>query len=84
MTLSTPARNPPTTVPMTTGTTRISAVVAMLRWPRSGSIAAVSTAMLARAATVPVMVRFSSALRSWALSARGRSSLVIAHLCRPD
>src|SRR5260221_7029804 len=50
--------NPPQTTPMTTGTTRTSAVVAMLRWLRSGTIAIVRTAMLARAATVPIAVRF--------------------------
>ena len=34
---TTPAVNPPTTTPITTGTTRTRAVVAMLRWLRSGS-----------------------------------------------
>jgi len=57
-------------------------VVAMPRLPRSGSIATVSAAIVAKAAAVPVMVRFNAALRSWP-SARERSSLVIAHLCRP-
>src|ERR1700732_3887740 len=50
--------NPPVTTPITTGTTRTSAVVAILRWFRSGVIAIVSAVMLARAATVPVTVRF--------------------------
>src|SRR3984885_4621828 len=50
--------NPPMTTPMTTGTTRTRAVVAMLRWSRMGSMAPVSTAMLASAATVPITLRF--------------------------
>src|ERR1700722_11491811 len=50
--------NPPMTTPMTTGTTRTRAVVAMLRGPRMGSMAPVSTAMLASAATVPITLRF--------------------------
>src|ERR1700735_1246491 len=53
-----PATNPPRTTPITTGTIRTSAVVAMLRWPRSGIIAIVRSAMLATAATVPIRVRF--------------------------
>src|SRR5712671_6024839 len=56
--------NPPQTTPITTGTTRTSAVVAMLRWPRSGIIAIVRAAMLARAATVPITVRFIALPRS--------------------
>src|SRR5258708_33471602 len=58
-TLTAPAANPPHTTPMTTGTTRTSAVVAMLRWLRRGTIATVRTAMLARAAAVPIMLRIT-------------------------
>src|ERR1039458_10159177 len=50
--------NPPMSTPMTTGTTRTRAVVAMLRWLRRGSMALVSRAMLASAATVPITQRF--------------------------
>src|SRR6516165_10623723 len=57
-TLITPATNPPITTPMTTGITSTSAVVAMLRLPRIASIALVSNAMLASAATVPSTIRF--------------------------
>src|SRR5215475_10680512 len=59
MTLSTPTTKPPDTTPTTTGTTKMSAVVAMLRWLRTGSIAAVSPAMIPRAATSPMTLRFT-------------------------
>src|SRR3984885_12896827 len=71
MTLSAPAPKPPRTTPMTTGTTRTSAVVAMLRWPRIGIIAIVRSAMLARAATAPITVRFIALPLSLTGLARG-------------
>lgn len=43
--------------PTTTGTTSTRAVVAMLRWVRSGSMATVSTAVQARAASDPARLR---------------------------
>src|ERR1700722_7703692 len=53
----TPPMKPPRTTPMTTGITSTSAVVAMLRLARTGSMAPVRSAMLARAALVPITVR---------------------------
>src|ERR1700722_7064088 len=63
--------NPPQTTPITTGTTKTSAVVAMLRWPRSGIIAIVRAAMLARAATVPITARFIGLPQSQTYLAQG-------------
>src|ERR1700735_1762187 len=53
----TPPMKPPRTTPMTTGITSTRAVVAMLRLARTGSMAPVRRAMLARAALVPITVR---------------------------
>ncbi len=52
-TLTRPARNPPTTAPTTTGTTRISAAVETEMWLRSGSIANARAATAATPTSEP-------------------------------